>query len=219
MPAILTVTDLPVNGLRIFLRSNMISYLQYLFVNFYCMDIPAILQLLLFATVGFWAIYRWHREKWWIRISVAAILLCWIAIVIYVTVGDRTGNRTMQVNLIPFHSYREVLSGGNPEILRSNFMNAVLFYPAGLLATALLPEKWPGWSRCVLVVLLFAALSAGIEYVQYTYALGRCEIDDVIHNTAGALAGSLAVLLMPSLLVWLSDNVKRMWEQYDYYRK
>ena len=89
-------------------------------------------------------------------------------------------------------------------------MNAVLFYPAGLLATALLPEKWPGWCRCVLVVLLLGALSVGIEYAQYFWRLGRVEIDDVIHNAAGALAGSLAALLIPPLLGWLWNILKRL---------
>ena len=98
-------------------------------------------------------------------------------------------------------------------------MNAVLFYPAGLLATVLLPEKWPGWCRCVLVVILFGAMSAGIEYAQYFWQLGRVEIDDVIHNTAGALAGSLAALLMPSVIAWTAERVKLMWKQYDHYRK
>lgn len=197
----------------------MVDYLKYLFLHFYVMDIPDILWLLLFATVGFLAAYRWGRKKWWIRWTVAAGLLYMIVVVFVATIGDRTGGTVEQINLIPFHSYREVRSGGNPEIYRSNFMNAVLFYPAGLLATALLPEKCPGWCRCVRVVILLGAMSAGIEYAQYIWQLGRVEIDDVIHNTAGALAGSLAALLMPSVIAWTADRVKRMWEQYDHYRK
>ena len=113
----------------------------------------------------------------------------------------------------PLHSYRKVINGGNPEILRSNFMNVVLFYPIGLLATALLPKRWAEWSRCVLTILLCISLSAGIEYVQYICSLGQCEIDDVIHNTIGALTGSLTMLLMPSLMECLSEKVKLMWIQ------
>ena len=71
-------------------------------------------------------------------------------------------------------------------------MNVALFYPAGLLAASLLPKKWSGWCRCLLVVFVLTAMSAGIEFLQYRYALGRCEIDDVIHNALGALLGSLA---------------------------
>lgn len=185
----------------------------------YCLNLADAMMLLLACSAVFCLLRRQFGQfsgwKW----LVALLLLAASAGAIYTTLGTRTGGGNLQVNLIPFHSYREVLAGGNPEIYRSNFMNAVLFYPAGLLATALLLETWPGWCKCILVTFLFAALSAGIEYVQYTYALGRCEIDDVIHNAAGALAGSLAALLMPSLLVWVADQVKLMWEQYDHYRK
>lgn len=185
----------------------------------YCLDLAdATLLLLICSAVLCLGKKHFSRLLWW-KWLVILLLLAASAGAIYTTLGTRTGGENLQINLIPFHSYREVLSGGNPEIYRSNFMNAVLFYPAGLLATALLPEKWPGWCRCILVVLAFGALSAGIEYIQYAYALGRCEIDDVIHNSAGALTGSLAALLMPSLLDWLADKEKRMWEQYDHYRK
>ena len=195
------------------------SYLQYLFVNFYCMDIPDIIWLMLGATAGFFLLFSRLPKKRWISWSLRLILFCWIALVLYATIGDRTGGDTAQINLIPFHSYREVMQGGNPEIYRSNFMNAVLFYPAGLLAVVLLPETWPGWCRCALVVLLFAAVSAGIEYAQYLWQLGRVEMDDVLHNTAGALAGGLAALWFPPVLVWTARKSKRMWEQYDHYRK
>lgn len=129
------------------------------------------------------------------RCHAAGVLLA----IAFSTVFARAGGDALQHNIAPLQSYREVWSSGNIEIYRSNFMNVVLFYPAGLLATLILPRKWPGWRRCILVVLVLAAMSAGIEYLQYHYALGRCEIDDVIHNTAGTLLGSLAALLLPRL--------------------
>ena len=87
-------------------------------------------------------------------------------------------------------------------------MNAVLFYPIGLLATALLPEKWSERLRRVLTITLCTMLSVGIEYLQYTFSLGQCEIDDVIHNVLGTWAGSITMLRMPSAIESLSDKVK-----------
>lgn len=139
---------------------------------------------------------------------VAVLLICWIEAAGYATLGIRNDTQIVQVNLELFHSYSEVRNGGNPEIYCSNFMNAVLFYPAGLLGASLLPKKWPGWCRCLLVVLVLAAMSAGIEFLQYRYCLGRCEIDDVIHNTAGALLGSIAALLLPPFFAFLKEKVK-----------
>lgn len=46
------------------------------------------------------------------------------------------------------------------------------------------------------ITILFAfGLSVFIELIQYKYGLGRCEVDDVIMNTLGALIGTLAYYL------------------------
>jgi glycopeptide antibiotics resistance protein len=83
------------------------------------------------------------------------------------------------------------MNGGNIEILRSNFMNAVLFYPAGLVLCSLLPQKWRPWLRILLVSVLLCVLSCAVEQAQYVYSLGQVEIDDVIHNTLGAMLGAI----------------------------
>ena len=190
----------------------MTELLKAAFTDFYRLDFDELFWLLVVATGCFLTVHERFKKKNGWRIFLAVAVLGCTVLVVYSTVGSRGEGTSEILHLIPFHSYREIWSGGNPEIYRSNFMNAVLFYPAGLLAAALLPEKWPGWCKCVLVMVVFGLLSAGIEYVQYTYALGRCEIDDVIHNTAGALAGSLAALLMPPLLVWIEGKGKLMWK-------
>lgn len=182
--------------------------LNAIFRWFYCLDIPDALLLLIIATGAFVFVNERYCGMLRWRWLVGVLLCCWICTAGYATLGTRNDTHMVQVNLEPFHSYREVWDGGNPEIYRSNFMNVVLFYPAGLLATSLLPRKWAGWRRCVPVVLVLAAMSAGIEFLQYHYALGRCEIDDVIHNTLGALLGSLAVLWVPPLLAFLKEKVK-----------
>ena len=197
----------------------MIRFLKYLFLQFYCMDMDDILWLMWWMTVGFLVICKYFGTRKWMKQLTGAALLCFLAVIAVATVGDRTGAGAVTVKLIPFHSYREVRSGGNPEIYRSNFMNAVLFYPAGLLCAMLLPATWPKWSRILLTTALFAVLSVGLEGAQYIWRLGRVEIDDVIHNTAGALAGSLAALYVPELLAWLAEKNRHAWEMYDYYRQ
>ena len=158
----------------------------------YCLSIGKAIPLIAFVTCGFLKLEKsvsQYRIWRWLK-SVTVLVL--ITVIVYATIGNRSGGDDLVHELIPFHSYREVWNGGNPEIYRSNFMNVILFYPAGLLATSLLPKKWPGWCRCLLVVFVLTAVSAGIEFLQYHYSLGRCEIDDVIHNTLGALLGGLA---------------------------
>lgn len=123
---------------------------------------------------------------------IALLFLAWLAVIAVATLADRTpGIIPSEPELLPFHSYCAVLAGENEEILRSNFMNVILFYPAGLLACELLPKSWSRAKRVVLVAVLFALVSAGIESCQYHFALGQAEVDDVIHNALGALIGAL----------------------------
>lgn len=173
----------------------------------YCLDLWKATLVVVALTVAFYLVdKKLKRLRWW-RWLVSGVLIALLTVVVYTTLGSRDGGNNIVHNFVPFHSYREIWNGGNPEIYRSNFMNVVLFYPAGLLAASLLPRKWPGWCRCVLVVTALAVMSAGIEFLQYHYALGRCEIDDVIHNTAGALLGCLATLALPGLLAFLKEKV------------
>ena len=167
--------------------------LHFFFLRFYCLDMPDAALLILGLTALFLLLHRRYSEKRGWKCLLGAVLVSLLCVIAYSTIFSRNGGNLFQHNFVPFHSYREVQNGGNPEIYRSNFMNVILFYPAGLLATSLLPKKRPGWWRCLLVVLALTAMSAGIESLQYCYALGRCEIDDVIHNAIGALLGSLAL--------------------------
>ena len=62
--------------------------------------------------------------------------------------------------------------------------NLLWFAPLG----ALLPRVAPGWTarRCLAAG---AALSAGIEAAQFLMGTGVCDVDDVLLNALGALAG------------------------------
>ena len=92
--------------------------------------------------------------------------------------------------MIPFQSYRAFFAGENEELLRSNLMNVLLFFPAGLFAGTLLPRR--RLLPILGIALAAALLSAGIEVLQFRFALGFAETDDVIHNTLGALLGAAA---------------------------
>lgn len=168
---------------------------------FYCLDLWKATLFVTAWTVAFCLLDgRLRHVRWWFGF-VSGVLVAVVTVTIYTTIGNRGGGNDLAHAFTPFHSYREAQVTGNIEIYRSNFMNVVLFY--GLLAASLLPWKFPGWCRCMLVVLVLATMSVGIEFLQYRYALGRCEIDDVIHNTAGALLGSLAALVLPAFFAFV----------------
>ena len=158
---------------------------------FYALPMGDLALYLVLTTAAFLYLKaRFGQRSWW-KWGLGALWLASLCAIAYLTVANRESGEAAQPVLRLFQSYRDVKNGGNVEIYRSNFMNAVLFYPAGLLTFTLLPEGWPRWCRGALTLVLLCAASAGIEYAQYVFALGRVEIDDVFHNSLGALAGIL----------------------------
>ena len=158
---------------------------------FYCLDLPDAAMVLAVGTAAFWLLRRYVPRWRWI----AAGLLTVLVPVILRTTLHRDCCDGLQHRLQLFQSYRDAVLTGNTEIYRSNFMNVALFFPAGLLMAALLPGGWPKWVRCLVTVIALAAASVAIEWLQYHCSLGRCEVDDVLHNTLGALLGSLCGIL------------------------
>lgn len=149
-------------------------------------------MLVIAVSIAYLLFRLWLNEKRLWRPVIAIIFLAWLAVIAASTLTDRTpGILPAKPELIPFHSYRAVLAGKSKEILRSNFMNVVLFYPAGLLACELLPKGWNRGRKIVCITVPFALISVAIEFCQYYYALGQAEVDDVIHNTLGTIIGAL----------------------------
>lgn len=157
----------------------------------YCLDLDDVVLLMAAATLAFGILRHYLRQMCWWKPALGLILTGFVAAALYVTVLSRAPGTERELFLIPFHSYRELAAGGNREILRSSFMNVILFYPLGLILSAVLPERWPRWTRVLAALAALTAFSAGLEYAQYALALGRVEIDDVIHNALGAGCGAL----------------------------
>lgn len=167
--------------------------MKKLFLWFYCLPISDAVLLIVLATVIFLFLREKYRNTPYWKIGIPILLTCWIAVILFGTLGQRTeGENLSEPILIPFYSYYTALNGGSEELYRTNFMNAVLFYPAGLLGCELLPGRWSKVWEVILVTCVFALLSIGIEYTQYRLAMGLAEADDVIHNTLGTLLGVLA---------------------------
>lgn len=158
---------------------------------FYCLDLPDAALVLVLGTAAFLLIRHFVPRWRWIAGGALTVL---VPVILRTTLW-RNGEGTPMHSLRLFQSYRDAVITGNVEIYRSNFMNVALFFPAGLLIAALLPRRWPRWLCCLLTVLTLAMASIAIEYLQYSYSLGRCEADDVMHNTLGALLGSLCGIL------------------------
>ena len=172
---------------------------QAVFSWIYHMSFPGAALLLAVCTGVFFALReRFGRRLW--RPAVAALLAVWAAAVLTQTVLARAPGAVQAPVWTPFQSYLDALGdGGQRELLRSDFMNAVLFYPGGLLLAALLPERWRPALRFALALGALAALSAAIEAAQLRCGLGLAQTDDVIHNALGAAAGAAVTLNIPNI--------------------
>lgn len=166
---------------------------------FYHLPYEFIQQCLLLLSLWFIRIRQRFAHCRWFRRGVWIALCIWLSVTLCITLLSRTPGAAHSPELIPFHSYRKLLATGNTEIIRSIFMNIVLFYPAGLLTASLLPEKWPYRRRMLTTAIACALFSLMIEYAQFFFALGEPEIDDLIYNTVGAIIGTLPIMIQNNL--------------------
>lgn len=173
--------------------------LHALFLWIYCMDIHEVLLLLALSSGLFYVAHtRFSRYRFWIP-TVLAVLLIWAIAVVALTIFSRTPNDALQPVWRPFQSYFDALQeGGQRELLRSNFMNAVLFYPAGLLLTTILPKNWKPLIRILVILGISVVFSIVIELTQLYHCLGLPQTDDIIHAALGALVGSVIMLILLS---------------------
>ena len=106
----------------------------------------------------------------------------YIAAVLWITLFSRIGDGYRSF-LWPLHSYVEILKGEWRPLLE-NIGNVVLFIPPGVTL------KWIGVRDMKKAGFLASLL---IEVLQFTFALGTFECDDLIHNTLGAVIGAWCV--------------------------
>ena len=139
-----------------------------------------------------WLFFSVRTKSYGWSIINFSLFLGSLTFILFATILTRTPG-DYEVILTPFATFTAARQ--QPEIYREMLMNVFLFFPLGLTLSNALPRKWHRWLRIILATLVGCALSAGIEYAQYRYALGLAETDDVICNTLGAFLGSTSLLI------------------------
>ena len=104
------------------------------------------------------------------------LLIASLAGVLWFTVLGKTPG-TRSVNLTPLWSWA---LWDQIDVRHPILQNVLLFVPFGAALRAA-GIRHP--------ILLAALTSAAVEALQFVFALGLCETDDVIHNTLGAALG------------------------------
>ena len=159
--------------------------------HIYALPLYTVIFLML-ALLIVWAMLSPHKN--WRKRTIINAVLCFItaSIILYATILTRAPG-DYELILTPFATF--TAARRQPELYREMLMNVFLFFPLGLALSNALPRKWHRWVRIILTTLIGCILSAGIEYVQYRYALGMAEADDGICNTLRAFIGSTSLLI------------------------
>lgn len=132
------------------------------------------------------------------------LFVIWITCVIYRTVFARDAE-VDKINLTPFHTIIDVMNGANIELLRALWMNVLLFVPGSMWLHYSFSEQ--NWKKRIFQIMFFLLISICIEFVQGYFNLGVVEVDDVIHNTLGAVIGTTADLWSERLICFIKCTI------------
>lgn len=132
---------------------------------------------------------------------VLPLFVSYLYFVLAITIIDRIPGEDYKYELELFWSYKAAMAGTS-WLLMEDFLNVVLFVPAGV-CLPILTKK-----RLLAVALMAALFSASIEITQLVTKCGLFEFDDIFHNTLGAVAGSMVANVIERAIANATDNVK-----------
>ncbi len=113
------------------------------------------------------------------------LLVAWLTLVVGLTILDRGADYGGRINYWLFSGY--VTAWNNRSLSEFQFIvfNVIMFMPLGFL----LPLLGKPFQRAVPVLMVSFLLSFGVETAQLLTARGIFDLDDLLHNTLGGLAG------------------------------
>ncbi len=136
------------------------------------------------------------------------VFICYILLLIKILFLSRVSlselfndQRTVvrSINLIPFHSIMEYVSGGSENLKRFAFGNVVgniaIFVPFGVYLPLFKNDK-----KVTTNLLFIIIVSIFVEIIQGLFGIGASDIDDVILNSFGGLLGILGYKLFLFIL-------------------
>ncbi len=140
-----------------------------------------------------WALFMfWCSPKGIKILNLLALAVSFSGIVWMTLLRSSSGER--ELILLPFNSFAEALE--EREMYRSMLMNVALFVPFGITLPYVLKSKAKPVAKAILICLVLTLL---IEILQYAFAIGRSEADDVICNTLGGAIGALSYIISEKL--------------------
>lgn len=133
------------------------------------------------------------------------VFICYILLLIKILLLSRISHSELRsINLIPFHSIIQYISGSSANIKTFAFSNVVgnivIFIPLGIYLSLFKNDK-----RVITNLLFIFIVSLFVEIIQGLLGIGASDIDDIILNCLGGLIGILGYKF---LLFILRDEKK-----------
>lgn len=119
--------------------------------------------------------------KEWLQIIIFSL---YMVLLLGGTLLCRDVGEVRQVELRLFWSYWETFVKHNQAIWQQMLYNVLVFVPWGMLLLSLFRVKRRSW-----IIGSAAICSFVIEFIQLVLKLGLFELDDIFHNTVGAVIG------------------------------
>lgn len=145
----------------------------------------------------------WKRVHWKLRYVLWVLLAEYVFVVACSTVICRgvKSFKYARLKLTPFWTYQAVLEQVPGVSVWDIILNVVLFVPLGFFVKLLYPniKLWK-------VMLIAIGCSILIETNQYIFGRGVTQIDDVMHNTIGAILGWLLAKLTIMITIFINDT-------------
>ncbi|MDP4147720.1 MAG: VanZ family protein, partial [Bacillota bacterium] len=119
------------------------------------------------------------------------VFICYIILLIKILILSRLSHMEHRsINLIPFHSIMEYISGRSDNLKAFAFGNVVgniaIFIPLGTYLSLFKKDK-----RVITNLLFIFIVSLSVEIIQGLLSIGASDIDDIILNCLGGLIGIL----------------------------
>ncbi|WP_035289346.1 VanZ family protein [Clostridium sp. KNHs214] len=133
------------------------------------------------------------------------VFICYILLLIKILLLSRISHlEHRSINLIPFYSIMQYISGSTANLKKFAFSNLVgnivIFIPLGVYLPLLKKDK-----RVITNLLFIFIVSLFVEIIQGVLGMGASDIDDIILNCLGGWAGILGYKF---LLLLLRDEKK-----------
>lgn len=148
---------------------------------------------------GAYVIYKkmFHGQKTVTKGKVACggLLCCWLLLVVCLTSLSRGANFTGSANLDLFSGYVSAWNNWSVSELQLILFNMLMFAPLGFLA----PLLWKRAERLPVTLAVSLGVTGFIELFQLLTGTGIFELDDLLHNLLGSLAGYFLVMALLSL--------------------